>query len=127
MPLSLASDPGRDIIGHKAPIDQDLEALIRLEGSEHPITAAQLGERLHQDRADIDEVTGYADMPVFVMVAVHSRPCARPGCCCGRCGDPPIDAVDQIELPGATLDLPYAEPDQQYLAQHNRQGEQNRS
>jgi hypothetical protein len=72
-------------------------------------------------------MTGHADMPVFIMITVYSRPRARPGRCCRRCGDPPIDAVDQVEFPGPALDLPYTKSYQQYLAQHDGQGEQDGS
>lgn len=70
-------------------------------------------------------MTGDADMPVLVTIPVYLRPRPKAGRRRRGCGDPPVDAVDQIELPGSTLDLPYAQADQQYLTQHDSQGEEN--
>src|SRR5205085_8277872 len=79
-----------------AAVDED-RSVGGAERGQDPVTGAELGQRLDQGFLVVDEGPGDADVAIFRLDALQR---------CGGSVDPRVDAGDQVQLPGAALDLP---------------------
>lgn len=66
-------------------------------------------------------------MAIFVAIAADLRPFGRAGRLDGGGMNPRLDPLDQIELPGAALDLPGPEPDEDDEDQQRAEAKQNKT
>ena len=75
--------------------------------------SAELGHRLHQRLAAIEIVPAHAHVTISIGGRIDLRPILAIRKRRGRGVDAPVDAVNEIELPGAALDLPGAQRGEQ--------------
>ena len=97
-----------------------------LERREDPVAGAEVGDGEDRGLAVVEEAAGCLDAGVGVGAAASAGPGAGAGGGDRGGGEAGVDTGDEVELPGAALELPDAEGGEERRSRGGRRGRQGR-